>query len=81
LEKILKNGVDIATILFALWAFITGIVDSDIHILVSTIFAFLIGIHAFLYKKMLIASLKGLRWKWALIIPVFMVIVITVVLE
>jgi hypothetical protein len=77
----MKKGVDIATILFAFWAVITGIVDSDIHILVSAIFTLLICIHAFLYRKMLITSFKGLRWKWAIIILIFMVIVVTLVLD
>jgi hypothetical protein len=77
----MKKGVDIATILFALWAVITGLVDSDIHILVSAMFTLLICIHAFLYRKMLITSFKGLRWKWALIVLVFMVMVITLVLD
>jgi hypothetical protein len=77
----MKKGVDIATILFALWAIITGIVDSDIHILVSAIFTLLIFIHAFLYRKMLITTFKGLRWKWALIMPVFVVTIITLVLD
>jgi hypothetical protein len=77
----MKKGVDIATILFALWAIISGIVDSDIHILVSAIFAILMVIHAFLHKKLLITCFKGLRWKWALIILGLMIIAVTSMLD
>jgi hypothetical protein len=77
----MKKGIDIATLLFAPWALFTGILDSDIHVLVSAVFTLLICIHTFLYRKMLAAHFKGLRWKWVPIGLVCLVAAVASILE
>jgi hypothetical protein len=77
----MKKGIDIAIIVFAFWTAISGIVDSDIHMIVSAIFTLLICIHAIQYRKLLLICFKGLRWKWALILLAFMVMVITSIID
>jgi hypothetical protein len=77
----MKKSVDIATLLCAPWAVITGILDSDIHILVSAIFTIFICIHAFLYRKVVINCFKGLRWEWGLSVLVCLVIIFALILD
>jgi hypothetical protein len=77
----MKKVIDIVTILFALWTVITGIADSDIHVLVSVTFIVLICIHAFMYRNLLITYFKGLRWKWVLVALALTVMVITATLD
>jgi hypothetical protein len=63
----MKNNIDILIIIFALWAFISGLVESDIHIVVSLIFALLICAHIVMYRRTMIIYLKKLKWKWVFI--------------
>jgi hypothetical protein len=77
----MRKGIDIAIIIFAFWTVISGIVDSDIHLIVSLIFTLLICIHAIQYRKLLLICFKGLRWKWVLIMLAFMVMVITSIID
>jgi hypothetical protein len=73
----MKKGVDILTLLFLPWTIISGIVDSDIHIPVSLLFTLFTCIHAYLYRKMLIAHFKGLKWKWAIVVFGLVIILAT----
>jgi hypothetical protein len=73
----MKKGNGILTLIFALWAMITGVVDSDIHIIVSVIFAVLVIFHVLAHRKILVSNFKSTRWKWVLITVAFMVILLT----
>jgi hypothetical protein len=77
----MKKSIDIATMLFALWTIVSGVVDSDIHVVISSIFAILIFIHAFLYKKMLFTYFKELRWRWSLVVLGILTIIITSIID
>jgi hypothetical protein len=77
----MKKNTDIAIIFFAIWSIITGIVDSDIHILISSVFTLLICIHVFLYRKLIVTAFKGSRRLSTLILLTFMLMVITIVVD
>jgi putative effector of murein hydrolase len=77
----MKNGVDILTIIFALWALVSGLFESDLHTVVSLIFAFLICAHVALYWKPLIKQIKTLKRKWVFIVLGFVVIFSTSIMD
>jgi hypothetical protein len=73
----MKKGANILLFIFALWTAISGIADSDIHVITSVIFTLLMCVHAFQYRKFMVICFRGLGWKWALITLVLIVMIFT----
>jgi hypothetical protein len=69
-----KNSVDILTVIFALWALVSGLLESDLHTVVSFIFSILVSVHIALYWKPLFKQVKTLKWNWVFIVLGFVVI-------
>jgi hypothetical protein len=77
----MRKSFDILVIIFTLWALISGLVESDAHIVVSFIFAVLICIHVVLYRRLLICQLKTMRWEWVLVVLGFGAIILTTIID
>jgi hypothetical protein len=64
----LKHIVTISLSILGIWTIVTGIMDSDIHILAACVLIVVICIHIWLNKKSFLQRFKGLGWKWWMLI-------------
>jgi hypothetical protein len=62
MEVGVRRAIDIATLLFGVWAAVTGIADGDLHAVFAAAFVLLFLAHAFMYRKVVLAHFRQLGW-------------------
>jgi hypothetical protein len=63
----LKSIIAGALLILGIWTFVTGIMDSEIHIFAGCASTVVICIHVWLNRKSFLQRFRGLGWMWMLI--------------
>jgi hypothetical protein len=77
----LRSIVTISLSILGIWTIVTGIMDSDIHILAACILLVVICIHIWLNRNSFLQHFRGLGWKWMLIGAGILVAIATVAID